>query len=299
MTESGTSLAGTPPAPARLRATVLYGGGAVATWAASASLVSWTDSVPALQLLATVLAIGFLATWAPLALRGKPALSLTLANPQALLRGVFGNAFYNIFYVSAFKLTAPVEANLINYLWPLFSVMIAILFTGERVGRQHWAGLLLGLAGTHLLLTRGDPSALVPPDLNLGHLSALIAALSWGIYSVWGRRLGSVPIEAYPGWLLASALVVTALHFLFEPTVVPDLDEAVTLVLIGVGPVGAGILLWELGLRHGDFRVLNALAYAVPLLSTLLLIMLGLDHGNWSVWVACALVVGGAVIASR
>jgi drug/metabolite transporter (DMT)-like permease len=39
---------------------------------------------------------------------------------------------------------------------------------------------------------------------------------------------------------------------------------------LGVGPVGAALLLWNFGMKRGDPRLLGALAYATPVVSTII-----------------------------
>jgi len=51
--------------------------------------------------------------------------------------------------------------------------------------------------------------------------------------------------------------------------------------------------------KRGDIRALGAFAYAAPLLSTLLLIAFGQGTLTPSVGAACALIVGGAILAGR
>jgi drug/metabolite transporter (DMT)-like permease len=63
--------------------------------------------------------------------------------------------------------------------------------------------------------------------------------------------------------------------------------------------VGTAFFVWDHGTKHGNIQVLGALSYAAPLLSTLLLIAFGHARASWVVGVACLLIVGGAVLASR
>jgi hypothetical protein len=52
-------------------------------------------------------------------------------------------------------------------------------------------------------------------------------------------------------------------------------------------------------MKQGDTSLLGALAYASPILSTLLLVALGLAEATWTLAVACGLMVAAAVIATR
>jgi len=73
------------------------------------------------------------------------------------------------------------------------------------------------------------------------------------------------------------------------------------LAVLGLGllPVGAAFFTWDFGTKHGDIQVLGALAYAAPLISTVLLIAFGKGEASLAVGLGCLLIVGGAVLASK
>ena len=52
-------------------------------------------------------------------------------------------------------------------------------------------------------------------------------------------------------------------------------------------------------MKEGNLPLLGVLSYAVPVLSTLLLVALGLAEPSWPLAAACALMVTGAAIAAR
>jgi drug/metabolite transporter (DMT)-like permease len=66
-----------------------------------------------------------------------------------------------------------------------------------------------------------------------------------------------------------------------------------------VGPVGAAFFLWDLGMKRGDPRLLGTLAYATPVVSTLLLAAGGFAMLTPAVIVAAGLVALGGVLAAR
>ena len=68
---------------------------------------------------------------------------------------------------------------------------------------------------------------------------------------------------------------------------------------LGLGPVGLAFYVWDYGVKHGDIRLLGVAAYAAPVLSTLILIAAGVAPATPALAAACALIVGGAVVASR
>ena len=133
-----------------------------------------------------------------------------------------------------------------------------------------------------------------------GYLLALAAAVLWAAYSVLRRRFGDAPTEAVAGFCLATSVLAGLCHLLLETTAWPaDATTWAAVVALGLGPVGGAFYVWDQGVRKGDIRALGALSYATPLLSTVLLIGLGFAPGHWTVWMACALIAGGSILASR
>lgn len=91
-----------------------------------------------------------------------------------------------------------------------------------------------------------------------------------------------------------------ACHLAWETSAWPaGLGPWLAIAGLGIGPVGLAFFAWDLGVKRGDIRVLGAVAYAAPLLSTLLLIAVGLAPANWHVVAASLLIVGGGVLAGR
>lgn len=279
-----------------LRATIV-GFGAVLLWSSLAVLTTIAGPVPPFQMTAMAFALGFslaLVTWTA---RGERILAhLRLPAPVWVL-GIAGMFGYHALYFAALSLAPPVEANLLNYLWPLLIVVFAGFLPGERLGWWHIAGALAGLAGCVLIIGGGTSG--FRPEFAPGYLAALGAALLWSVYSVLSRRFGMIPTDAVGGFCGATALLALVAHLAFERTYVPVGIEWLVILAMGVGPVGAAFYLWDHGVKRGDIKALGALSYMTPLLSTLLLVVFGRAEGSLRLALACALIVGGAVLAAR
>ena len=215
------------------------------------------------------------------------------------LLGVCGLFGYHFAYFFALRSAPPVEAGLINYLWPLLIVVFSAFLPGERLKWQHIAGCLLALAGAVLVVTKGRGFTLDVQYLP-GYLAALCAALAWSSYSVLSRRFASVPSEAITGFCLVTAVLAALCHFAFEQTVWPtDALQWAAVVGLGLGPVGLAFYVWDMGVKQGDIQVLGAASYLTPLLSTLVLILTGYAEYTHLVLVACLLITAGAIVAAK
>ena len=73
----------------------------------------------------------------------------------------------------------------------------------------------------------------------------------------------------------------------------------VSVLLLGLGPVGLAFYVWDIGVKQGDIQLLGTSSYAAPLLSTLILVLAGVADASWSLALAAVLITVGAVVAAK
>jgi drug/metabolite transporter (DMT)-like permease len=211
--------------------------------------------------------------------------------------GIFGIFGYHALFFLALRHAPAVEVNLLQYLWPLLIVILSPVYLGSRLGRHHLLGAGLGLAGAALVITGGRLS------LDLGHLPGYLlavgAAFVWSSYSLLTKRVRPFGTGAVGGFCLASGLLALALHALAAPaTPAVSPRDWLFLVLLGLGPMGLAFYTWDAAMKRGDPRVIGALAYLTPLLSTLVLVLFGGRRLTALSGCAMGLIVAGAVVGS-
>ncbi len=221
---------------------------------------------------------------------------------KTLLVGIGGIFGYHFLFFTAFRYAPVVEANLVNYLWPLLIVLLSpVILSGHVLKPHHLFGALMGLLGAGLIITGGRFS------LDLGHLpgylSAAVAALVWALYSLLTKRLPPFPTAAVGSFCLLSglfSLVVYRLSALSSPLppVLPQGIDWLYLILLGIGPLGAAFFTWDSALKRGDPRIIGSLAYITPLTSTLVLVSVGGRTFTWVSALAMLLIVSGALVGS-
>ena len=129
--------------PSIFKATAI-GATAVLMWSTLALFTVSTGNVPPFQLLAmsfTVASFIGLTLWLK---EGGSILQHLRLPGRVWLLGIFGLFGYHFFYFLAVKTAPPVEANLINYLWPLLIVLFSALLPGERLRWFHIVGAAAG-----------------------------------------------------------------------------------------------------------------------------------------------------------
>jgi drug/metabolite transporter (DMT)-like permease len=274
--------------------------GAVALWASLAALGVSLSHVPPFLLTGLALMVGGLIAL-PLS---RFDLSQWRVPLPTLALGVYGLFGFHFLLFIALRHAPPVQANLVNYLWPLGIVLMAPLFLpGVRLHATHVLAAIMGFAGAALAILGGAGASGTSSNLQggfaWGYLPAAASAFVWASYSLLTRRMAAFPTAAVGSFCWVSGLLSLLCHALLEPRVALSTQDLLLIGVLGLGPMGAAFFLWDAALKRGDARQIGLLSFITPLASTLLLLLLRGQWPSWQVLVAIALIVGAALLGQR
>lgn len=271
--------------------------GAIALWASLAALGVQLAHIPPFLLTGLALICG--------ALPAVPQWRAWRVRPRVLLLGVYGLFGFHFLLFMALRLAPPVEANLVNYLWPLLIVVLSpVLVPGLQLRLRHVLAALVGLVGAALAIlgARSTGTAALPLAW-VGYAMAGGSALIWSTYSLLTRRLAmsgdAFPTAAIGLFCLVSGIASLLCHAAFETTPALHPRDLALLAALGLGPLGAAFYLWDAALKRGDPRVLGVLGYITPVASTVVLMAITQRRPTWQIVAAIALILGAAVVAMR
>jgi drug/metabolite transporter (DMT)-like permease len=197
-----------------------------------------------------------------------------------------------------------VEVGLLNYLWPVLTLLFSLFLLGNRGGWRLIPGTLLALGGVVLVVTQGAAVSWGAFAANLFDNPAayglgFLAAVTWGLYSNLARRWGAPRSGgSVHVFLLASAVV-----FLVARVFAPEEGGWSVRAVVEVGVLGVatalGYLFWDLAMRAGNMILVAALSYLTPFLSTVVIcVYLGV-RPDPRLWVGCVLIVAGSYLSWR
>lgn len=271
----------------------LYALGAIAMWASLSSLGISLAHVPPFLLTGIALVFGSIPAW-PWVLRDPAQWRVPL---RTLALGIYGLFAFHFLLFIALRHAPPVEANLVNYLWPLFIVVLApVLLPGVRLRPAHLVAAAMGFIGAAVAIAGGRT---LSGTLAWGYLPALGSALIWATYSLLTRRVAPFATTAIGLFGLVSGLLSLLCHALLEPPTALAPRDWLLLAALGLGPLGASFYLWDKAMKLGDPRQIGILSYLTPLASTALLLVVSGQAFTGSIALATALVVGAAVLGMR
>jgi drug/metabolite transporter (DMT)-like permease len=200
--------------------------------------------------------------------------------------------------------TEALNVGLLNYLWPVLTLLFSVLFLGKRAGGMLVPGTALALAGLVLVLTHD--TELTPGALfeSLGsnpraYAFALAAAVAWALYSNltarWDAgREGSAVLLFLP----ATGLALGVAAFLVDEERHWSGTVLAEAAFLGVATFLA-YLGWDKAMRKGNVVLVAAASYLTPFLSAIVVCLYLGVAPDLQLWAGCAALVIGSLISWR
>jgi len=216
---------------------------------------------------------------------------------KTLLLGVYGLFGYHAALFIALQNAPSVQANLVNYLWPLLIILLAPLFikTSKLTARMVLASVI-GFAGAATAVLSGGTNG---DGFAIGYIFALIAAVVWATYSLGTKVVAEFPTAVVGVFAFVAGILALVSHWLFEERAEIVLSDWPLLLALGVGPLGAAFYFWDYALKHGNPQQVGLLSFLTPLLSTALLVMASGSEVSPLLLVSALLIIGGALLGRQ
>jgi drug/metabolite transporter (DMT)-like permease len=244
-----------------------------------------------------------LAPFALPALRGRGALIRRHAGILLALSLTGVAAFQSLVYLGL-RSTTAVNAVLINSSMPLFILLCSWVIEREGASRRQIAGMVVSLAGIAVILSRGDPGALLHLELHAGDAWILLAMPVWGIYSVLLKRRPP-EFAALPFLFILSVAGVlllapgAAAMALLEPPRLPSASEALGVLYMGIAASVLAFICWNRGVAVVGANAAGFTVHLLPAFGTVLAIaFLGERFAAFHA-AGIATILAGVVLATR
>jgi drug/metabolite transporter (DMT)-like permease len=215
--------------------------------------------------------------------------------PMVLLMGASGVFAYNFFFFAGLQtVTASRAALIIAGIPAMISLFSALIFK-ERFTPLKAAGVLLSLIGAVVIVSRGEPGALLEQGLARGDMYILGCVASWTAYSLIGKKA----MERFSPFSAVTWSCVAGCLMLLVPALATGLigelasagpQQFANVLYLGVFATGLGFSWYYSGIKALGPSRAGVFINLVPVFAVLLAFLV-LDERP-----GAALLAGGAVV---
>jgi drug/metabolite transporter (DMT)-like permease len=235
---------------------------------------------------------------------GSGALTLTLLGAaagkgSARQRGSWTSAAmlfaYAVAFSFAYRTLSAASGALILFGAVQATMILAALGSGERPHFLEWLGLLLAVSGLVYLVSPGLSAQSPSGSALMG-----LAGISWGIYSLRGRRAGD-PLADTGGNFVRALPLAAAVSCATLPHAHLSGEGVLLAAVSGALASGLGYVVWYAALRGLTATRAATVQLAVPAIAALGGVLFLSERVSVRLLLAAALILGGVglAVASR
>ncbi|HVK55645.1 MAG TPA: DMT family transporter [Burkholderiales bacterium] len=190
--------------------------------------------------------------------------------------GVFG---FNVALFYGLRTTSSVNAALIMAFNPTLVVVLSALLNREQVSYRQMLGLLLGLSGVAVVVSKGSWHALTALSFSFGDLLVLLGSLCWAIYSVIPKRFVSgISSTQVAGSTVVGGAMIMAMFAAFATSdflAPPSTSIMAAILFMALFGSVLAYLWWNQGVQEIGAAGVAVFINLVPIFATLIGLLRG------------------------
>lgn len=209
--------------------------------------------------------------------------------------GILGLGLQQFFYFTALAYAPVAQVNVLNYLWPIFILILSALLLQEKYSWKLVTSFILGILGASIVITNGQ---LIHPQVvyTLGYSLALGAAFCWALFSVISKTRQLEPISSVFLFNLIGLLFMTFIMIITDSSFTISTREIIGTVYIGLFPTAIAFVLWIKALQLGKASQIANLGHLTPFISLFFIFLILREPISLSEILGLVVIISGILL---
>lgn len=180
--------------------------------------------------------------------------------------GIFGTFLYNLFLYLGINTLQASQAFIINYLWPIMTVIFACIILKEKITIKKVFAILLSFIGVIIVTANGDILNIGRNSI-IGAMYCILAAISYGLFSVLNKKKNYNKYLSMMLYYLVS-FIISLIYIIISKNIFEiQVNQLLGLFWIGIFTSATAFTSWAIALEKGNTAKISNLAYITPFLS--------------------------------
>jgi drug/metabolite transporter (DMT)-like permease len=211
-----------------------------------------------------------------------------------LYLGFIGIFLAAVCLVSAYMFSSAQEVSIINYFWPIATIIFSIIILKEKLTLKISLGVILAFIGVIIIASQGLKSF----NFGIGWILAFLNSLTWGLFSVLGKKHNYESFTGMAFFYIAGFIFILPC-ILFTNFIVPNPIQWLGIIWVGIFTGGIGYVFWFLALKKGDTAKLSTAAYLVPFISLIYIALILKEKILITSIIGLVLIVAGILVQNK
>lgn len=216
-----------------------------------------------------------------------------------LLVGIMGIAISMLCFQLGVERCNAATAAALMCLNPLFTMVIAHIFTSEKMDRAKGIAFAIGIMAAVFMIRPWDVQE---GNTVLGMILMLVATTTFAAYTVMGKRtisrLGTFT-QTSLSFILGSLALLVVIAATGRPVVRNITVAPLELLYCGVVVTGLGYMFYFLAIKYSDATTGSIAFFIKPAIAPVLAVLILHETVYWNTIVGIALLIGASIITLR
>lgn len=211
-----------------------------------------------------------------------------------VLIGLPGIFVYNLLYYIGAAIMPASQAFIINYLWPIMSIIFACIILKEKLNFRKIVAILMSFLGVSLVAGTGDGG--LGGAALLGAVSIFFAAVSYGLFTALNKKF-QYDKNISMMLVYAATTVITAVICAFtNGFATMGVKDVLGFAWNGALVMGVANTAWTIALESGETAKISNLAYITPFASLVWIAIFLKESINPFAFLGLLIIVAGILI---
>lgn len=248
----------------------LYAGISIFLWSTTATVTKLLlGSLNSMQVMLVSSLFAFVFLFIVCLIKGylKELKSYTIKDyVRIAVTGILGTFLYHLFLYLGIDTLNASQAFIINYMWPIMSVLFACIILKERLTLRKSAAIILSFIGVIIVTANGNLLN-IGKDSITGAVYCILGAVSYGLFTVLNKQKNYNKFLSMMLFYLAALIISFIYIVLFDGGFELSGMQITGLLWMGIFTTAIAFTTWALALEKGDTAKISNLAYITPFLS--------------------------------
>lgn len=183
----------------------------------------------------------------------------------SVLIGLPGTFLYYLFYYNGTDILQASQAFIINYLWPIMSVIFACIVLKEKMTVRKFLAIIISFVGL-CIVTLGERTD-INGEIISGSIFCVLGAVAYGFFTALNQKACydksiSMTINYFVTFVLSGII-----NMVNNDLLIPNVTELAGFAWNGIFTMAIANTAWIMALELGNTAKISNLAYITPFIS--------------------------------